>query len=65
MSEIRSRIVKARHEGTAVLLVSADLDEIFALSDRILVMSEGRIVYESAAGDADIAEVGRHMAGHS
>jgi simple sugar transport system ATP-binding protein len=65
VSEIRSRIVKARHEGTGVLLVSADLDEIFALSDRILVMSEGRIVYESAAEDADIAEVGRHMAGHS
>ncbi len=64
VSEIRSRIVAARHQGTGVLLVSADLDEIFALSDRIVVMSEGRIVYESAAEDADIAEVGRHMAGH-
>jgi simple sugar transport system ATP-binding protein len=47
-----------------VLLVSADLDEIFALSDRILVMSEGRIVYETSAAAADIAEIGRHMAGH-
>ena len=64
VSEIRSRIVAARHQGTGVLLVSADLDEIYALSDRIVVMSEGRIVYESAAEDADIAEVGRHMAGH-
>ena len=40
------RILEARNAGTAVLLVSADLDEIFALSDRILVMSEGRIVHE-------------------
>ena len=46
VSEIRSRIVQAREAGTAVLLISADLDEIFALSDRVAVMSEGRIVYE-------------------
>jgi simple sugar transport system ATP-binding protein len=45
--------------------VSADLDEIFALSDRIVVMSEGRIVYECDAAKADLAEIGQHMAGHS
>ncbi len=50
--------------GTAVLLVSADLDEIFALADRVLVMSEGRIVYESPIASADVAEIGRAMAGH-
>jgi simple sugar transport system ATP-binding protein len=63
--EIHGRIVKAREAGTAVLLVSADLDEIFALSDRIVVMSEGRIVYECDAAKADLAEIGQHMAGHS
>jgi ABC-type uncharacterized transport system ATPase subunit len=63
VAEIRSRIVAARNSGTAVLLVSADLDEIFALSDRIVVMSEGRIVYETPAESANIAEIGRHMAG--
>ncbi len=47
VSEIRSRIMAARNAGTAVLLVSTDLEEIFALSDRILVMSEGSIVYET------------------
>ncbi len=47
VSEIRSRIMAARNSGTAVLLVSTDLEEIFALSDRILVMSEGSIVYET------------------
>ncbi|MFZ5896575.1 MAG: ABC transporter ATP-binding protein [Myxococcota bacterium] len=63
VSEIRSRIMSARNAGAAVLLVSADLEEIFALSDRILVMSEGKIVFETPAGAANIAEIGRHMAG--
>lgn len=64
VAEIRSRIVTARNAGTAVLLVSADLDEIFALSDRIVVMSDGQLVYETPAESANIAEIGRHMAGH-
>jgi ABC-type uncharacterized transport system ATPase subunit len=63
VAEIRSRIVAARNAGTAVLLVSADLDEIFALSDRIVVMSEGSIVYETPAETANVADIGRHMAG--
>jgi general nucleoside transport system ATP-binding protein len=64
VAEIRSRIVEARNSGTAVLLISADLDEVFALSDRILVMSDGRIVHETAAKGADLRDIGRHMAGH-
>jgi simple sugar transport system ATP-binding protein len=63
VAEIRSRIVAARNAGTAVLLVSADLDEVFALADRIVVMSEGSIVFETPAEGASIAEIGRHMAG--
>lgn len=63
VSEIRSRMIAARDAGTAVLLVSADLDEIFALSDRIVVMSEGRIVHEVSAEAADISEIGAFMAG--
>ena len=63
VSEIRSRILAARESGTAVLLVSADLDEIFALSDRILVMSEGKIVHECAAEGADMSQIGSYMAG--
>jgi simple sugar transport system ATP-binding protein len=65
VAEIRSRLMDARNSGAAVLLISADLDEIFALSDRILVMSEGRIVHETAAQSADLREIGRHMAGHA
>jgi ABC-type uncharacterized transport system ATPase subunit len=64
VAEIRSRLVDARNGGTAVLLISADLDEIFALSDRILVMSGGKIVHETPAKGADLREIGRHMAGH-
>jgi len=64
VAEIRTRIMSARNAGAAVLLVSADLDEIFALADRILVMSEGAIVHEAPAASADLQEIGRHMAGH-
>jgi ABC-type uncharacterized transport system ATPase subunit len=64
VAEIRTRILEARNAGTAVLLVSADLEEIFALSDRILVMSEGKIVHETTAADADLGIIGQHMAGH-
>jgi simple sugar transport system ATP-binding protein len=65
VADIRSRLMDARNKGTAVLLISADLEEIFALSDRILVMSEGKIVHETAAANADVREIGRHMAGHA
>ena len=51
VAEIRSRIVAARNGGAAVLLISEDLDEILELSDRILVMSEGRIVYETPGAE--------------
>jgi ABC-type uncharacterized transport system ATPase subunit len=64
VAEIRTRIMAARNAGAAVLLVSADLDEVFALADRILVMSEGAIVHEAPAATADLQEIGRHMAGH-
>jgi ABC-type glutathione transport system ATPase component len=39
----------ARNRGAAVLLISEDLDELLELSDRIVVMSEGRIVHETPA----------------
>ena len=64
VAEIRSRIMKARNAGTAVLLLSEDLDELFELSDRILVMSGGELVYETPIGAADISVIGAHMAGH-
>lgn len=65
VAEIRARIMAARNAGAAVLLMSEDLDEVMELSDRILVMSEGRIDYEVAAAQASLAEIGRHMGGHA
>ena len=63
-TDIRSQIVAARNRGAAVLLVSEDLDEVFELSDRIVVMFDGRFVYETPAAEAEIGVIGRHMAGH-
>jgi ABC-type uncharacterized transport system ATPase subunit len=65
VSEIYQRILLARQAGTAVLIVSADLDEIFTLADRIVVISEGRVVHECLAADADRAAIGFHMGGAS
>ncbi len=64
VAEIRARLLEARNRGTAVLLISADLDEIFALSDRIVVISGGRAVHETPIGQADLGLIGRYMAGH-
>ncbi len=61
---IRSQIMAVRNRGAAVLLVSEDLDELLALSDRILVMSHGQIVYETPIQSADVATIGHHMAAH-
>jgi simple sugar transport system ATP-binding protein len=47
---VHRRLVEERDEGRAVLLVSLELDEILSLSDRILVMYEGEIAAEFAAG---------------
>ncbi len=63
VSEIRARIMEARNRGAAVLLMSEDLDEVLELADRVLVMSEGRIAYETPIARADTATIGHHMGG--
>ena len=65
VAEIHDRILAARNGGAAVLLVSEDLDELLALSDRILVIFDGRIVHETPAAAADIDVIGPAMAGHN
>jgi len=64
VADIHGQIMAARNRGTAVLLVSEDLDELFELSDHIAVMFNGRIVYQTPIDSADLTTIGRHMAGH-
>jgi ABC-type uncharacterized transport system ATPase subunit len=64
VAEIRARLVQARNRGAAVLLVSEDLDEVLQLSDRIVVMFDGKLALETSAATADIGAIGRAMAGH-
>lgn len=60
---IHHRLLEERSKGTAILLISEDLDEILALSDRIIVMYEGRIVGEVPREQVDIQQLGAMMAG--
>jgi simple sugar transport system ATP-binding protein len=59
---LHQRLIEERDEGRAILLVSLELDEVLSLSDRILVMYEGRIVAEHAAGTTE-EEIGVEMLG--
>lgn len=61
---IHGQIVEARNRGVAVLLVSEDLDELLALSDRLLVISGGQFAYESPTETADFTTISHSMAGH-
>ena len=63
VSDIHARLRQVRAEGAAVLLVSEDLDELLELADRIVVMSEGRIVFETPAASAERHVLGAHMGG--
>lgn len=60
---IRKRIIQLRNRGTACLLISADLDELFALSDRLLVLHRGAVVAELNPEKTTIEEVGGYMLG--
>jgi simple sugar transport system ATP-binding protein len=60
---IHKQIVRQRDEGAAVLIVSTELDEIFALADRIAVMYQGRIVDILDPGEATPEQLGLLMGG--
>ncbi|MEX1162736.1 MAG: ABC transporter ATP-binding protein [Nitriliruptor sp.] len=61
---VRDLLHQRRSEGCGILLISEDLDEVQALSDRIVVLSEGRIVLERDADGVDVTELGLAMLGH-
>lgn len=60
---IHTAIIDKRNEGCAILLSSADLDEIFRLSDRIITMYEGQITGEFRADEITKEEIGYYMTG--
>ncbi len=60
---VHERLLEQRQNGAAVLLISSELDEIRALSDRIAVMFEGRIAEVLDASDATVERLGLLMAG--
>ncbi len=60
---VRSRLLEQRQAGSAVLLISEDLDEVIALSDRIAVIYEGRIMGVMPAHDVTVEQLGLMMSG--
>ncbi len=60
---VHKLLIQQRDAGAAILLISEDLDELMALSDRLAVIYEGRIVGEMPAEGANIDTIGLMMAG--
>jgi ABC-type uncharacterized transport system ATPase subunit len=60
---VHRRLIAERDSGTAILLVSMELEEVISLSDRILVMYGGHVVAEFAASEADAERIGYYMTG--
>lgn len=63
MEYIHTRLLDLRDEGKAIILISADLDEVRCLSDRITVMYDGRIVAEANPNEIDETQLGLFMTG--
>ena len=63
IEQIHARMLALRDAGKAILLVSGELDEILALSDRVLVMCDGRIAGERRPEETNARELGLLMAG--
>ena len=63
MEYVRERLLEERKSGTAILLISEDLDEIFALADRIAVIYEGQIMGIVQRDEATPEKLGLLMAG--
>ena len=60
---VHQKLAEERERGSAVLLVSADLDELFALSDRLMVLYSGRVMGIMPVAEATLERVGLMMAG--
>jgi simple sugar transport system ATP-binding protein len=62
-AQIRGELLKLRDAGCAVLVVSEELDELFEISDRLLVIAQGRMSPSIATNQATIPQIGEWMSG--
>ncbi|GAV25075.1 ABC transporter ATP-binding protein [Carboxydothermus islandicus] len=60
---VHKKLIEARNNGKAVLLISADLEEVLSLSDRVGIMYNGEIVKEFVPGELELEEIGQYMLG--
>nr|MCU0775921.1 ABC transporter ATP-binding protein [Ideonella sp.] len=60
---IRGELLKLRDEGGAVLVISEELDELFEISDRLLVIAQGRISPSLPVAEATVERIGEWMSG--
>lgn len=60
---VHKKLLQAKAEGVGVLLISADLDEILAVADRVLVINEGKIMGEFIPGEIGYDDIGLMMGG--
>lgn len=63
IAAIRRNLIDARDQGTAVVMISSDLDDLFDICDRIIVLCDGEITGEVDPRDTTVREVGLMMAG--
>ena len=63
IAAVHGELLAARRDGAAILLISEDLDEVMALSDRIQAIFRGRLSEPVAAAEADSKRIGLLMAG--
>ena len=61
VATIRNRLVAERARGVAILLLSADLSEVWDLADRVMVMARGKVRGPVAVGETSLAEIGHWM----
>ena len=61
VATIRNRLVAERAKGVAILLLSADLSEIWDLADRVIVMARGKLHGPVPVGETNLAEIGHWM----
>jgi len=58
---VHEQILRIRQEGKAILMISADLEEIFLLADRIVVLYRGELVADLPSDKTNVEEIGRYM----